>query len=633
MKRYFLPALLLFFAFSQNLLSQNVFNKGVNLTGWFQTDGIKQVSFTKYTKQDFENIKSLGCDVIRLPVNLHFMTSGAPDYKVDTLFYYLFDQVVDWAEEVNIKLILDNHTISGANSITVENPVIRIWPQIAKHYKDRSDLLYYEVLNEPNTITTSQWNVIQKKAIDSIRAYDTRHTIIVGGSGYNGIGELSKLPVYADTNLIYTFHFYDPFLFTHQGASWASPSMIDLAGVPFPYDATRMPACPASLKGTWIEGSLANSYKNDGTVAKLQSAINGAISFATTRKVRIYCGELGVYNRNSPEADRITWYHEVCSYLTEKSVPWTIWDYQGGFGLFKKGSDGLFEYDMIAPLADTIGFTPPVQKEYTVLPDSAEFEIYTDFAGAGISQGGGSSTGIVDYYSSNAFGGWFCLHMSGVPQYTNADLDFRLDKDLSKLRSENYAVDFWVKGDVSGSDFVLRFLDTKTSDPSDHPWRMDYTVNSSNAEWDNTWHHVNIPLKSFSDAGSWDGSWFNSTNSFNWKAVDRFQIVAEHAALTGKNFWFDNILVTNRKNVSARDNSGALSYLQVFPNPCTDILNIVSKETVLSLSVFDISGREWIRTTPGATEFSLPVENLIRGCYFLQLKTNSGNSYSKLIHN
>ncbi len=62
------------------------------------------------------------------------------------------------------------------------------------------------------------------------------------------------MPVYPDTNLIYTFHFYDPFVFTHQGASWASPSLVPLSGVPFPYNSAAMPPCPDTLKGTWIEG-------------------------------------------------------------------------------------------------------------------------------------------------------------------------------------------------------------------------------------------------------------------------------------------------------------------------------------------------------------------------------------------
>jgi hypothetical protein len=71
---------------------------------------------------------------------------------------------------------------------------------------------------------------------------------------------------------------------------------------------------------------------------------------------------------------------------------------------------------------------------------------------------------------------------------------------------------------------------------------MDYTLTSTTkAPFDGKWYNVTIPLKSFQDVGSWDGAWFNTQNKFDWKAVDKFQIVAERAALTGKEFWFDEI--------------------------------------------------------------------------------------------
>ena len=45
------------------------FTKGVNLTNWFQVNEVGQIQINKYTKKDFEQLKSLGCDVIRLPIH------------------------------------------------------------------------------------------------------------------------------------------------------------------------------------------------------------------------------------------------------------------------------------------------------------------------------------------------------------------------------------------------------------------------------------------------------------------------------------------------------------------------------------------------------------------------------------
>ena len=117
------------------------FSRGVNLTSWFQTSNVRQIQFTKYTRQDFEQIKSLGCDAIRLPINLHFMTRGVPSYTIDPLFYPLLDQVVDWAEALEIHLILDNHTFDPAANTDPAVGIIleKVWTQMAEHYKNGSD--------------------------------------------------------------------------------------------------------------------------------------------------------------------------------------------------------------------------------------------------------------------------------------------------------------------------------------------------------------------------------------------------------------------------------------------------------------------------------------------------------------
>ena len=407
---------------------------------------------------------------------------------------------------------------------------------------------------------------------------------------------MTTLKKLKDPNLIYSFHFYDPMLFTHQGASWTSPSMIDLAGVPFPYDATRMPLCPASLKGTWVESSLKSAYQTDGTVAKLKSTIDGAIRFATTNGVKIFCGELGVYNLNSPPADRVEWYKDVTGYLSEKSVPWTMWDYQGGFGLFNKGSNEVFEYDINRPLGEALGFVLPPAKEYVLRADTIPFDIYTDFPGKNMLVGL-PGAGTADFFAPVAYDGSYCIYLTELPQYKAVDFKFKFVKDLSKLVTANYTVDFWLKADSPGSNMVLRFLDTKTTDPNDHPWRKDFTISSSVALFDGQWHHVQIPLKNFNDAGSWDNNqWYNPANLFDWKAVEHFQIVPENMALTGRKFWFDDIQINGMplavETLNADQN---LLHAKAYPNPINSGTTIdyqLAESAWVNVSIFDMTGRK-----------------------------------------
>ena len=189
-------------------------------------------------------------------------------------------------------------------------------------------------------------------------------------------------------------------MFTHQGATWGVPSMGPLAGVPFPYDAARMPACPASLKGTWVESSL-NNYPNDGTVNNVRQLIDNAINFRKSRNANLFCGEFGVYIPNSPVNDRTFWYSIVKQYLEDNGIPWTSWDYKGGFGLFTKGSNELFENNLNIPLLQSLGLNIPPQTPFTIKPDTAGFIIYSDFIGPKIYDQS-SSSGQINFYSTRS---------------------------------------------------------------------------------------------------------------------------------------------------------------------------------------------------------------------------------------
>lgn len=589
---FFLGFLFGFFSLS----AQTPFSKGVNLTNWFQVDNARQIQFTKYTKDDFIRIKSLGCDVVRLPINLHYMTNGSPDYVIDPLFFEFLDQVVDWAEELQINLLLDNHSFDPNvdTQPSVEAILLKVWPQMAAHYKNRSNYIYYEVLNEPHGISTSAWCTIQQHVIDAIRVLDTKHTIVVGPSGFNSYNELKNMPVYTDKNLIYTFHFYDPFMFTHQGATWTS-YMQDLAGVPFPYDATRMPATPASAKGTWVESSL-NNYKNDGTVAAVKKWLDIAANFKTSRNVTLFCGEFGVYIPNSPPSDRVYWYDVVRKYLEEKGIPWTIWDYQGGFGLFKKGSNELFDYDLNTDLLTSLNFNIPAQKIYTLVADNKPFDIYTDYIAPSIGNAGNAGGGTLDLYNSTAENGKYSVYWTGSSQYAGPAFTFQPVKDLSLLVANNYELDFWVKGDTPGTKFQVRFVDSKTTDPTDHPWRNSYDIDASKVNWNGTWQLVKIPLKSFRETGSWDNAWFNPVGKFDWKAVSRLEIISEFNALGSQKIWFDDLKVTGSPITLISEKPGTSDFkAKVFPNPVSvqaTISYFIPERAFVDVSIFDLSGQK-----------------------------------------
>jgi endoglucanase len=336
------------------------FSRGVNFTKWFEFKNVKDIPFEKFIEQDFINIKSLGADVVRLPISMHYFTKSEKDLTIDPLLLKYLDTVVDWAEKHQVYLILDNHSFHPINATdpNIDKILIPVWEQFARHFKARSDYLIYEILNEPHHICDERWGKIQGDVIDAVRKIDKKHTIIVGGTDYNSIAKLLLTPEYKDDNLIYTFHYYDPHLFTHQGATWNEPSLAPLSGLTFPADAGKKPAPHKTFVGTWVEDCL-NGYEDDAETEKMSAALDKTAAFAKERGVPIFCGEFGVFKIQSPPEDRVRWYKFVCDELNKRDIPWTSWDYFGGFGIFNIPPTqwrGEFPADLNVDLVKAMGF-------------------------------------------------------------------------------------------------------------------------------------------------------------------------------------------------------------------------------------------------------------------------------------
>lgn len=344
-------------------LNKTPFSRGVNFSKWFEAPNVKALEFNRFTEQDFINVKSLGADVIRLPVKMHDMTMRDPGCTLDPMLLKYLDTVIGWAEKHRLYIILDNHSFHPINptDVNIDRILLKVWAQIAERYKNSSEYVIYEVLNEPHGIADSRWAEIQGAAIKAIRQTDTVHPIMVGGTEYNSINKLLTLPEYDDANLIYTFHFYDPHIFTHQGATWDSPSLAPLRGVPFPLDGRKIPPAPESFKGTWAERSLKN-YERDAAFSTLAATLEKAAAFARVRDVQVFCGEFGVYMIQIPHEDRVKWYEFVTGELERLGISWAIWDYFGGFGLFNTPEGGDFYKDLNTDIVRALKFTPPSQK-------------------------------------------------------------------------------------------------------------------------------------------------------------------------------------------------------------------------------------------------------------------------------
>jgi endoglucanase len=180
---------------------------------------------------------------------------------------------------------------------------------------------------DPQTWKDAAYNIVT-----AIRKIDTHRTLIVGASNFNSIYELSRFVRLADDNIIYTFHFYEPFFFTHQGAVWAG-KQVATTGVPFPYNAEKFPALNQEAKNTWGETNY-YQYIHDGNAQSIMDKLTIVKKWGDKYDVPILCGEYGVYNKYADLDSRCRYIKTVRNTLKALNIPGMLWDYNTTFSIF-----------------------------------------------------------------------------------------------------------------------------------------------------------------------------------------------------------------------------------------------------------------------------------------------------------
>lgn len=177
----------------------------------------------------FDKAVEAGMDHIRLPVSWTGHTGLEPPYTIDPVFMARVDWCVDRALERGLKIIVNVHHYAALNADPLaETPrALAMWSQIASNFQGRPDGVYFEVLNEPHGAFNddpAMWDTYLAQALAVIRQTNQTRLVMAGPVFFNSIDSLASFNPPADERLIATVHYYSPFEFTHQGASWVDPS-------------------------------------------------------------------------------------------------------------------------------------------------------------------------------------------------------------------------------------------------------------------------------------------------------------------------------------------------------------------------------------------------------------------------
>ena len=307
-------------------------------------------------KTDLANlrlIKNAGFQSVRLPLRWDKNAAADVPYTIDQKYFLQVDQFLANAQQLDLNVVLDFHGCEGLTKEPDANKAryMGIWKQVAERYKNQPDGVFYELLNEPNGNLEKQYNELMAQTIAAIREVDPRHTLIVGGVWWSHVKALAKLVLPKnEKNVIATFHYYDPMVFTHQGAEWSSK--YQTTGVVWPGPPPQ-PVVPVKGEESdfWEKYNTLPTAENPANPQRIIDAMDFAQTWSKQHNVPLWLGEFGAYRRADMDS-RIRWTQCVREAAEKRGISWAYWEFDAGFGVYDRSAtawrEGLLQA-LIAP--------------------------------------------------------------------------------------------------------------------------------------------------------------------------------------------------------------------------------------------------------------------------------------------
>ncbi len=261
----------------------------------------------------FQWIADSGFATVRIPVSWSTHSQSVPPYAIDSAFMARVVWAVDRALAAKLNVIIDMHHY---DSLTAEPEAERprflaMWRQIASRFAGYPPQLLLEILNEPSgKVDAATWNSLLNQAIDTIRAIQPRRTLIVGTTPWGGLSGLADLDLPADSNIIVTVHYYEPFRFTHQGAAF-------------------YPGADAWL-GTLWRATPAERAQADDDIKIIRT-------WAEAHHRPIFLGEFGTYEKVD-SVSRALYTEYLTTHFSQAGFSWALWNFGSDFGVWVDGS-------------------------------------------------------------------------------------------------------------------------------------------------------------------------------------------------------------------------------------------------------------------------------------------------------
>lgn len=262
--------------------------------------------------QDFKRIRAAGFETVRIPARWDDRSQSTAPYTVDPAWMDQVQRTVDWAIAADLKVILNSHHFNPIydDPIAVQPWHTAVWKQIGNRFKDYpTDRLWFELENEPHkNFTNANLNAVLEPALAVVREGNPTRPVIIGGENWSGIDSLAVLNLPDDPYVIPTFHYYTPFDFTHQGASWVAPDI---------------------PKPGRVYGSDADRALLAADVAKIEA-------YKKRTGLTPFMGETGAYDLHIPLAQRVQYHNAIRAAFEPAGVAMCTWAYANTFPFYDR---------------------------------------------------------------------------------------------------------------------------------------------------------------------------------------------------------------------------------------------------------------------------------------------------------
>ena len=362
--------------------------RGINLDIWVTWPDEKQwgdkaevLPFPEWrkslTETDLRALVETGFDFVRIPIDPSpFLSEKTTGFR-DQLYASVLNSV-RMVNRAGLKAVVDMHLFPAggnrsigmsevmSNSDMFERYVELIRSMAKTLSMEDPSLVSFELMNEPvidcDTDGTNLWPELQKRLYAAARASATRLTLVLSGACWAGAEGLENIhPVdIPDDNLIWTFHSYQPFLLTTQGASWAGDFIQYVTGLPYPPYAVPRAELDAALEAVrqkirdeapWARQNGMLVYLDEqiatmDTKAKLDALMDQPFDFVDrwakkhgVAPENIFLGEFGMirqeYNNPfvMPSASRAAYVKNIIGRAESRGYAWSVWSYGGAFGV------------------------------------------------------------------------------------------------------------------------------------------------------------------------------------------------------------------------------------------------------------------------------------------------------------